>query len=242
MPQHLPRFPRALVAAALTVAALAGCTAAPAATPTALATSAPTAELTGTVGAADFTNGYLTVGTGPTIVDSYFDLMCPYCEQFESANGAQLADLVASGSITLRLHPMVFLDRLSMGTEYSTRATNALVGVAVASPDAVLPYLRLLFENKPDENAVGLTDDVLASLALEASTGTAQTVALDQVLAARPYAAWSAGLTEVAMTEGGIVDAEITVVDRVPILLVNGHLYPGELMDAAAFAAFVAAN
>lgn len=223
---------RTLTVFVLAATALSGCAATT--TPT---TQSSTTELTGTVGAVDFDNGYLTLGSGPTIVDSYFDLMCPYCEQFETASGAHLADLVASGEITLRLHPMVFLDRLSMGTEYSTRATNALVAVAVTSPDAVLPYLRLLFENKPDENAVGLTDEVLAEFALEANASGIEQVQLD-----RTYVAWSAANTDRAMAEGGIVDADVTVVESVPLVLVNGHPYSGELTDGDEFARFLASN
>jgi protein-disulfide isomerase len=218
---------------------LSGCAAQPQSAP---AASESVVITTGTVGAVDFTNGYITLGTGPTIVDSYFDLMCPYCQEFEAASGSYIADLVSSGAVTLRLHPMVFLDRLSMGTEYSTRATNALVGVAAASPDATLSYLQLLFENKPEENAVGLTDDELSSLAARATANSAQSVALEQVLTDRPYVAWSAANTAAAMGDNGITGADVTSVEHVPLTLVNGHSYTGALSDAAAFAAFLSAN
>lgn len=207
--------------------------------PSASVTAVP---LSGTIAAVDFTNGYITLGSGDTIVDSYFDLMCPYCAEFEMANGDYLAELVDAGTITLRLHPMVFLDRLSMGTEYSTRATNALIGVAVASPETTLPYLHLLLKNKPEENSTGLTDDQLAAYAAQATPEGTMTIALDQVLRDRPYAAWAASFTASAMAEGGIIDADVTMVDSVPLNIVNGHTYSGDLSDSAAFAAFVAAN
>jgi hypothetical protein len=150
--------------------------------------------------------------------------------------------LVDDGTITLHLHPMVFLDRLSMGTEYSTRSTNALIGVAVASPDATLPYLHLLLENKPDESSTGLTDDQLANFATQATPEGTMSIALDQVLRDRPYAAWAADFTAQASVEGGIVNADLSIVDHVPITIVNGHSYAGGLSDAAAFAAFLTAN
>lgn len=62
--------------------------------------------------------------------------MCPYCGQFENTNAAQLSTLADAGTITVRLHPLSFLDGLSVNTEYSTR-----------------------------ENAVGLTNTKLVSLA-----------------------------------------------------------------------------
>jgi hypothetical protein len=70
----------------------------------------------GTVGAAHLDEGYLQVGTGRTVVDVYIDPMCPYCGQFDVANGDGLAELVDSNSISLRVHPLTFLDGASQGT------------------------------------------------------------------------------------------------------------------------------
>lgn len=234
-------MPRACALAATVVALLiatSACTATPQTTPS----PGYTAPATGTVGAVDFSSGYITLGSGSTVVDSYFDLMCPYCQEFEAANGAQIAALVDDGTITLHLHPMVFLDRLSMGTEYSTRATNALLGVAVAQPDSTLAYLALLFENKPDENAAGLTDDELSALAAQATAGGTASVAMDALLRDRPYSPWAAGFTTRSMGADGITNADVTTVEHVPLTIVNGHSYTGGLSDSAAFAAFVAAS
>jgi protein-disulfide isomerase len=227
--------------AALSVTALLT-TGACAATPVAAPPAQTDVQVTGVVGAMDFTNGYITLGAGDTVVDSYFDPMCPYCAQFEAANGEQLAAMVGDGTITLRLHPMVFLDQLSKGTEYSTRATNTLIGVAVLAPDSTLAYLQLLFTYKPEENSEGLTDDQLASLVRDATAGGSQSIAIDQVLTDRPYAAWAAANTAAATAHGGVTNADVTTVDHVPLVLVNGHTYSGGLSDSAAFAAFVAAN
>jgi protein-disulfide isomerase len=239
----MPSPSRTRVLTATTVAALlvmtgcaqspAGETAPPPATPAAVV-------VTGTVGVVDFTNGYISIGHGSTVVDSYFDLMCPYCQEFEAANGDYLAGLVASGEITLRLHPLVFLDRLSMGTEYSTRSTNAFVAVAAASPESTLPYLQLLYKNKPAENAIGLTDDELAALASQA--GGNSSIAFDAILRDRPYAAWSAANTAAAMAPGGITGADVTLVEHVPLTMVNGHSYTGDLSDAPGFAAFLTSH
>jgi protein-disulfide isomerase len=236
-----PSRARALTTTAVaSLLIVSGCATSPADDAAAPSSTPAAVVVTGTVGVVDFTNGYISIGDGSTVVDSYFDLMCPYCQEFEAANGDYLAGLVASGDITLHLHPLVFLDRLSMGTEYSTRSTNALVAVAAASPESTLPYLQLLFENKPDENAIGLTDDELAALASQA--GGNSSVALDTILRDRPYEAWSAANTAAAMAPGGITGADVTLVEHVPLTIVNGHTFPGDLSDAAGFAAFLTSH
>jgi protein-disulfide isomerase len=236
------RHRRGIMAGCATLTALlvlSGCT--PASTSPSPTASASTTVQTGTVGAVDFSSGYITLGTGPTVIDSYFDLLCPYCQAFELSNGTQLAELVAAEQVTLRLHPMVFLDSMSQGTQYSTRATNALVGVAAAAPDAVLPFLELLFTHQPAENEEGLTDAQLSALAVQAAEGTESSVDIDSVLSEHTYEAWSIATTAAAASEGGVPSEEISQLTGVPVVLVDGHRYTGNLMDAAAFAAFAAA-
>lgn len=195
---------------------------------------APGALPTGTIGAADFEAGYLSVGSGPDVVDVYFDPMCPYCQQFETANGDQLAALVSDGSITLRLHSLTFLDRASLGTEYSSRASAALTCQATLNPDATLDYLAALFANQPGENTEGLSDDQLVALA-----GTGSSIA--GCVASGDYQAWSQANTELALN-GPIPDAEITQIQGTPTALVNGSVYSGGLTDPAEFLAFLRAN
>ena len=132
--------------------------------------SAPSADSlpdvpTGQLGAAHFDGGYLAVGTGATIVDVYLDPICPFCRQFETTNGDQLAGLVAGGDITLRLHSLMFLDWASQGTNYSSRASAALTCQATLNPAGTLDSLAALYANQPGENTVGLGDDELVALA-----------------------------------------------------------------------------
>jgi len=189
---------------------------------------------TGTVGAARFDEGFLSVGTGPQLVDVYFDPMCPYCRQFEETNGAQLAALVSDGTITLRLHSLTFLDRMSQGTDYSTRASAALTCQATLNPDSLLAFQAALFANQPAEDTEGLTDSELAALA----DGPADTTGC---MASGDYQAWSQANTEQAVN-GSIADAEISQIQGTPTVLVNGGVYYGGLTDPAEFLAFLTAN
>ncbi|HSP51605.1 MAG TPA: DUF4190 domain-containing protein [Cryobacterium sp.] len=186
---------------------------------------------TGTVGAAHFDDGYLSVGTGAALVDVYFDPMCPYCRQFEETNGGQLAALVADGSITLRLHSLTFLDRASQGTDFSSRASAALTCQATLNPENLLGYQAALFANQPAENTEGLSDSELAAL-------SDSPVDIGDCLAAGEYQAWSQANTDQALN-GPIPDAEITQIQGTPTALVNGSVYYGGLADPAEFLDFL---
>ncbi|MDH6236872.1 thioredoxin domain-containing protein [Cryobacterium sp. CG_9.6] len=194
--------------------------------------SAPSSDLpTGRVGAADFDAGYLTVGTGPVTVDVYFDVMCPYCRQFEETNGTSLALGANNDAITLRLHSLTFLDRLSQGTNYSTRASSALTCHATLNPNLTLDYLAALFANQPAENTVGLSDSELVALV---PGGTS----IADCLASGAYDTWSQVNTEAAII-GPIDGAEIPSIPGTPTVLVDGALYEGSLTDPVEFAQFV---
>lgn len=113
----------------------------------------------------DTETGAIAVGSGERTLDTYVDFMCPICGQFEAAYGPSIEGLVDDGTITLNIHPISILNRYSSGTDYSTRAASAMYAVAAAHPDLALPYLQALFENQPEENSAGLSDDELIAIA-----------------------------------------------------------------------------
>jgi protein-disulfide isomerase len=189
---------------------------------------------TGTVGAAFLDDGYLQVGEGPTTVDLYFDPMCPICGTFEEANGELLAGLVDESAITYRLHPMTFLNRASQGTNYSTRAGNALTCVATADPSKVLPYLDFLYANQPEENSEGLTDETLIEMA--DATGVPD---ITECVTDATYASWVQQVNDDALA-GPIEGADIDAVKGTPTVLVNGESYKGDVDDEKALADFIA--
>lgn len=191
---------------------------------------------TGTIGAAHLDDGYLSVGSGSTTVDTYIDPMCPYCGQFETANGRQLAQLVNDGTITLRVHPLNFLDQISQGTAYSSRAANALTCVAAASPKQTLSYLGSLYAHQPHENSPGLTDKQLVSLS--ADVGAAS---ITRCVKMQTYVPWVTKITNAALN-GPIKGADITKIKGTPTVLVNGHSYAGSITDTAALKSFVEAG
>ena len=194
----------------------------------------PNAPLpTGQLGAANFDDGYLQFGTGAVIVDEYIDPMCPFCAQFEETNGELLVAGVESGVITLRVHSLTFLDRLSQGTNYSSRASAALTCQATLNPDQTLEFLAALFANQPQEETAGLSDGELADLA-------PGEVSISDCVEAGDYVGWAQNNTALALS-GPIDGAEIPAVSGTPTVLVDGRFYTGSLTDRAEFSAFVAA-
>ena len=117
--------------------------------------------------------GAIAVGEGPDTVDTYVDFMCPVCNQFEQIYGTTLQELAADGTITLNIHPIAILDRLSQGTDFSTRSANAAYCVADDSPEAVLPFVQAMYENQPEENSAGLDDAAIAAIAQQAGASDA---------------------------------------------------------------------
>lgn len=188
---------------------------------------------TGTKGAVDFDAGYVTVGTGKITVDAFVDPMCPYCGEFEKANGSQLASLVNDSTITLRIHPLTFLDKSSQGSKYSSRASASLVCVAAAAPHTSLVYLSSLFTHQPAEGSSGLTDAELVQLAKDAGASDASSCITNG-----DNIAWAQKFTRAALS-GGIKHADISSIRGTPTILVNGHEFGGDFTSADAVKAFI---
>lgn len=94
-------------------------------------------ETTGQVVApAHLENQAFAVGRAraPVTLDLYYDYMCPACGAFEHTNSNDLTRLIDDGTLRVDLHVMSFLDQLSQGTEYSTRAANAYATVVNSAP------------------------------------------------------------------------------------------------------------
>lgn len=117
--------------------------------------------------------GAISFGTGDDEIDVFVDFICPACNAFESRFGEQLQTGAANGDVTLRIHPVSILDRLSQGTEYSTRAASAMYCVAEKAPDVALDFFNILYANQPAENSTGLSDDELAAFAEQVGAGAA---------------------------------------------------------------------
>jgi protein-disulfide isomerase len=160
-------------------------------------------------------------------VSIYADFMCPYCGEFERANGTDLAAAVSADTAKLEIHPMSFLDKLSSGTEYSTRSANAFVTVANADPALAWAFDRLLYENQPAENSSGLTDAKLVELARQAGVPESVTA----TFSAKTYVPWVQKITNQAFDSG---------ITGTPTVKINGQTFTGDVYSAGPLAAAIA--
>lgn len=198
--------------------------------------SAPSTVPSGTKGAVDFDKGFITVGSGATIVDTFIDPMCPYCGEFEKANGSTLGGLVNDGTITLRIHPLTFLDQASGGSKYSSRASSALTCVAANDPVKTLVFLAALYDNQPREGTSGLSDSELRKLATSAGATSSSAC-----ISGGDYIGWVQKFNDKAL-HGGITGADIKSIQGTPTVLVDGHVFKGDITSPDALKSFIEAG
>lgn len=170
-------------------------------------------------------------------IDLYIDYQCPICGQFEAANADQISTWVGSGAATVEYHPIAILDRVSLGTNYSTRSANAAACVANYSPDEYFAYSDQLFANQPEENTTGLPDSQLISLAKTAKVKNI--AAITTCINDQKFKSWVSAATTRATT-GPIAGTDVAKVEGTPTVIINGKKYTGAINNAEAFAAAVA--
>ncbi|MFC7926896.1 DsbA family protein [Microbacterium laevaniformans] len=156
--------------------------------------------------------GAISFGSGPDVVDTYVDFMCPYCGQFEKTEGDTIKQLISENKITLNLHPVTILDRASQGTKFSSRSASAMFAIAEADPANAYAFMVAMYQNQPQESTPGLTDDQIVSVAKQA--GVNVTSDLEQAITSGKY-------VKFAQSKGLPQGAQGT-----PTLLVNGKNVP----------------
>ena len=172
----------------------------------------PSAAVTDTYG--------IQLGSGPVEVDLYIDYMCPACNQFESTYAADIQSWLDEGSVTVNYHPLAILDRLSQGTEYSSRSAAAAVCAADVGEQEFLDYTLALYEHQPAENTRGLSDAELIAIGTD-DVGLGSD--WESCVEAETYRGWVQAGNEDATADQGVTGT--------PTAKVNG-----EVVDNAAFA------
>lgn len=165
--------------------------------------------------------GAIIVGDGEQTLDVYLDFMCPICGQFEEAYGQEILDLVNDGTITQNIHPIAILDRYSQGTEFSTRAANAMYCVAEADPDAAVPFMQKMFTGQPEENSTGLTNEQILAIAKDAGV-----TGIDSCVTDGEYTSFVKAMTEKTPVQPGASGI------GTPTLSVNGAVISNSTIPA----------
>jgi protein-disulfide isomerase len=169
----------------------------------------------------------------------YLDYFCPICDEFETANKAQISSWLKTGAATIEIHPISFLDRSSAGTQYSTRAANAGGCVATYSPDQYWAFTEAMYVDQPKEGTPGLTDAQILTRIKSAKVTNYSKIAT--CVTSKRYFSWVTAATDRATT-GPLPDSNVTTVTGTPTILVDGQQFAytnASIGSAADFAAFV---
>ncbi|KQZ85999.1 protein-disulfide isomerase [Microbacterium sp. Root166] len=167
--------------------------------------------------------GAILVGDGANRLDTYIDFMCPICNRFEQEFGPAIDDLVADGEITHGIHPIAILDNRSQGTEFSTRAANAMYCVAVSDAAASVPFMNAMFARQPAEGSPGLSNGQILEIA--ASVGVD---GIDSCVDDGIYADYVTAMTEQTPVQPGAAGI------GTPTIAVNGEVISNSTIPAPA--------
>ena len=163
-------------------------------------------------------SGGLVAGSGPVRVDVYMDYQCPPCSTFELRTAGALEEYLAADRVTLRIHPVAFVDDRSKNN-YATRAAAA-VACAYES-GRLLEFHSHLLRNQPAEDTFGPTDEQFVS--------TGRDLGLDdefgRCVTERRLVDWVARATSAAEARG---------VESVPAVYVNDREVDADRADVVA--------
>lgn len=169
----------------------------------------------------------------------YLDYFCPVCNEFETANKAQITSWLKKGAVTLEIHPISFLDRSSLGTRYSSRAANAGACVANYAPDDYWTFTEEMYVEQPKEGTGGLTNAQLIDVVKTAKVHNQS--AISDCINSEKFKAWVTAATDRAGA-GPLPDSSVKAVTGTPTVIVDGVEYPinsESVGNASEFAAFV---
>lgn len=166
----------------------------------------------------------------PTVsVVTYLDYSCLECAGFISANGDHLREWVSSGHVSLTIVPVAY--SLS---QYSIAAANAAACVANYVPNSFFDFNASMFAANSDGTLVKDTD-ALVQLAEQAAGVPSD--ALSSCITGQTYKAWVVAQTN-SVTASRSGD-ESHPLSGVPMIVVNGQVFDGEVTDPIAFSSFV---
>jgi len=171
-------------------------------------------------------------------LEIYVDPQCPNCRDFETANSAEIQDLVTRGVITLTIHPISFLDRSSLNY-YSSRAANALACVATYSPDNFFNFMQILYKNQPQESPAINGPDGAALLSSAQTAGATNLDKIKSCIDNNAMGTWVVNQTTKFLSNKSFNDAAVaagTPGIGTPFILVDGTPWFGNWANPATFA------
>ncbi len=161
------------------------------------------------------------IGTGPVVIDEYFDFLCPVCRRVEQETSLELDGLVREGKATVVYHPVALLDDYTSPGGYSTRAASA--GGCAAEAGVFPRFYGLLMNRQPEEGGPGLSDQQLIEFAIESG---ARPEEVADCIAEGRFRPWVEAATDRAGGVARIVATPTILVEGTPISIAEGLVVP----------------
>lgn len=166
----------------------------------------------------------------PARIVTYLDFGCEFCKAFETSNGAQIEELVASGQASLEVQPVAITG------PYAVRAGSAASCLAANQPDDFFPMLKTMYENQPAEGSALTNQEILD---MWAGAGIDVGDDLKQCVTSERYSDWIQTRTQAVASDPDVANPQ-TGGFGTPTIFVNDQRYtPKDLTSADEFAAFV---
>lgn len=176
----------------------------------------------------------------PALVRIYVDYRCPYCARFEEANAETLGEVLKQDAAAIELTSLTFLDRVSEGSYYSSRAAGAMACLAEAQPEAAWRANAALMspDFQPAEGGPG-PDNAAVIAQIERVAGPLNS-ATTSCITGEAYVPFAQALNEwiFANPVPHAKDPELAVTGT-PFVLVDGVPFEGDPVDSKAFRAFL---
>lgn len=144
----------------------------------------------------------------PVTLRLYEDFRCPHCQDFESAVGDKISQLVRSGQLRVKTYPLTFVE-----PDGASRDTANAYGCAAAAGFGPA-YRAGLFDNKK----LAWTDDQLVKLGRSINAGKAKSSGFSGCVRDGKQRGWLKSIATAASQQK---------VDKTPTVFINGHRKSG---------------
>lgn len=152
------------------------------------------------------------------------DPLCPGCGALEREIGAAVEYWVDNGKLVYKSWPISILNRLSNGTEYSTRVAAAFYRMAELEPDHYLDFVKIMYESgvQPNESAFkDISDEKIAEYAEKAGVSKENA---QKVIDGKYKDYVDANSENLSKDESLYRDANGTKTFMTPLLVINGEV------------------
>jgi protein-disulfide isomerase len=170
-------------------------------------------------------------GTANIVI--YVDYGAPKTATFNKDQGTTLDNWLAAGYITLEIHPVATSSTST--NDYSSRAATAAAWVAANDPNQFLAVHAALLQAASTTKETSMSTPALSALVTKAGVTDAK---VTSCITGMSFGSWVSAATRRA-SHGGLLNANVSSLRSVPLLVVNKKAYTGKLSDTTGLTTFI---